>query len=257
MTAPPPVPPVDMELERALLGGALHSAEVARAVAAAPVECFHLEAHRAFHRALGQLVATLNGAPPASALVAATAAAHGEPLDPVLIAHADDAGLLVLDAAPYLERLRELAAQREEASVATLLHAYFTRGGADVTDGAVFREARARLARADTLRTGVPAAAAVLPLGVGGGTFIRQIDPPMEPLIESLLSVRWQRLGGGRGEARQVVLHAGRGARPGPRRARRRALPRAAESPRALHRGRGSAAAGPPPAARLPPRLRR
>ena len=160
--APAPMPPVDVELERDVLGGALHSADVARAVVAAPGECFYVEAHRIFYRALGRIA--LNGAPPAPALVAAAAAAQGEPLDPVLIAHALDAGLLVLDAAPYLAQLRELAAEREEAAAGALVSAHYAQGAAAGNAGGVFQEVRARLARADALRAVVDAPAEVWPL---------------------------------------------------------------------------------------------
>src|SRR5262245_9664980 len=114
---------MDIDLERAVLGGALFSADAARAVAGSPVELFHLEKHRALHRAIARITPSLNGHPPDAALLRSVAAEAGDAVDPVLLAEAQEAGLLVVSPEPYLAQLRELAARREEFAVAAMVHA--------------------------------------------------------------------------------------------------------------------------------------
>jgi hypothetical protein len=187
---PIPIAPMDLELERAVLGGALLDAGTARVVASAPVECFHLEKHRALYRALGRIAPSLNGHPPDAALLRSIAAEAGDAIDPVLLAEAQEAGLLVVAPERYLAQLRELAARREEFAVTAMLHAAYDRGlTAGAHDPTLWRTVEDRLARAKTLRQPVTLEVTdIIPLGEGLGSFLGKEFPEAVPLVEGILS---------------------------------------------------------------------
>jgi DNA-binding transcriptional ArsR family regulator len=118
----PPVDPgpYDLALERAVLGAALYSGEIARQVAASDPELFERDAHEAVHRALRVAAPSLNGAPPDIVLLSRDSAAAGRPIDPVLLAGLQEAGISVTRVDGYLRRLGELAAARRWRQIAGL-----------------------------------------------------------------------------------------------------------------------------------------
>src|SRR5262249_34745746 len=104
--------PRDLELERAVLGAALYSADVARQVADVDPEIFELDAHVAVQRAFRAIAPALNGAPPDHLTVRRRAESFGQPIDPNLFAQLLDEGINVVRVDDHLERLRMLAAAR-------------------------------------------------------------------------------------------------------------------------------------------------
>jgi hypothetical protein len=166
MTRVPPSPSavvalIDPALELAVLGATTHDLGIAKTVAAAPEALFAgVEWHRAVHRALVTVAPTLNGTPPTQLLLATVAQHHGEPIPADGWALAVEDGALVVPANldQYLARLRGLAARREDWAAVTGADAIYTRGPEAMTAEAL-AAVRARLARAEALRTPDAAAA--------------------------------------------------------------------------------------------------
>ncbi len=144
-------PPSDLPLEVQTLGSALHSADRAREVAALGPELFSTDGHRALLAAIQTIAPSLNGEPPSATLVAATARADGASIDAVLVAEALEEGISVFQLDSHLAALRELAAQREEFAVTSMLHFLHERGGSG-RDADLWADVQARLERARTLR---------------------------------------------------------------------------------------------------------
>jgi DNA-binding transcriptional ArsR family regulator len=175
------VAPMDLELERVVLGAALHSADVARQVAALESSLFELDAHALIHEALRTLVAGLDGAPPTPSLLRSTVERAGHRLDPTLLATLADEGYNVVDVRPYVGRLREVAAARHYRAVMPLLTEADAEGWSEDT----FVKIERALERARALRTAGPGpaftAAVTLPALFA--------DPPTQPawLVEGLI----------------------------------------------------------------------
>jgi DNA-binding transcriptional ArsR family regulator len=140
---------MDLALERAVLGGALHSAELAREVAALEPCLFELDAHAVIHEALRTLAPTLDGTPPSPGLVRSTAERAGHQVDGELLAALADEGFLVVRLTHHVARLRELAAAREYRAVSGLLSKADERGwSAEAFDALERQIERARALRA-------------------------------------------------------------------------------------------------------------